>query len=250
MYAFRVTDDADLAGFSFQRAPFVRHLESASSFTPSHGYCQQARRTDTRAALASVLAVGALFSALAWMNVAPDREKQQHIVTMDLVAPPPPQPAHAKPEAQAVDMPQMAEAPAAAPVAALPVELSPSPVSVPPTPIPPTPVPVPVAAAPAQKAPSGPVEVNDLGARLVSFSPPSYPLQSRRDMEEGTVTLALLVGLDGNVLDISVSGTSGFPRLDKAALEAVRKWRWSPMMRSGEAVMLRGSLKIPFTLKR
>jgi protein TonB len=111
-------------------------------------------------------------------------------------------------------------------------------------------VPVPVAAAPAQKAPSGPVEVNDLGARLVSFSPPSYPLQSRRDMEEGTVTLALLVGLDGNVLDISVSGTSGFPRLDKAALEAVRKWRWSPMMRSGEAVMLRGSLKIPFTLKR
>jgi len=116
-------------------------------------------------------------------------------------------------------------------------------------PAPPAPVaPAPVAAAP--KAPAGPAEVGDLGARILSFTPPSYPLESRRNMEEGTVTLGLLVGTDGRVAEISVANSSGFPRLDKAALEAVRKWRWTPMMRGGEAVMLRGFLKIPFGLKK
>jgi protein TonB len=69
-------------------------------------------------------------------------------------------------------------------------------------------------------------------------------------MEEGTVTLGLLVGTDGRVVEISIANSSGFARLDKAALDAVRKWRWTPMMRGGEAVMLRGFLKIPFSLKR
>ena len=37
-------------------------------------------------------------------------------------------------------------------------------------------------------------------------------------------------------------------RLDKAALDAVRRWRWSPMLRDGQAVAVRGLVEIPFTL--
>lgn len=93
------------------------------------------------------------------------------------------------------------------------------------------------------------MENGDLSARLISFTPPSYPLESRRAQEEGTMVLAIMLGLDGSLAEVAVSGSSGFARLDRAALESVRKWRWAPLLRGGEPVLLRGFLKIPFTLR-
>lgn len=61
--------------------------------------------------------------------------------------------------------------------------------------------------------------------------------------------LALLVGTDGRVKTISVSNSSGVRRLDDAALAAVRKWRWSPMLVGGVAVEVRGLVEIPFVLR-
>jgi protein TonB len=78
---------------------------------------------------------------------------------------------------------------------------------------------------------------------------PTYPLESRRLREEGTVVLNLLLGTSGRVEEIAVSASSGSPRLDKAALDAVRKWRWAPVMRGGEPVMVRGTVKIPFAIR-
>lgn len=250
MYAFRVTDEAEFsAHFNHAGIGFA----TPAPFVPCPSYTQQARRPRGLAMAASALAVGALFSAMVWMNVAPHAQRQHHIVTMDLAAPPPSAPP-AKPVAKAVDLPELPQqvaqpqpdAPTPPLAVAIPVgqEAAAQPVT---PPAPPAPAPAPVAASP--KAPAGPAEVGDLGARILSFTPPSYPLESRRNMEEGTVVLNLLVGTDGRVAEIAVSTSSGFARLDKAALEAVRKWRWTPMMRGGEAVMLRGFLKIPFSLK-
>lgn len=98
-------------------------------------------------------------------------------------------------------------------------------------------------------APSGPVSVSDLGSKMVAMTPPRYPIESRRRKEQGTVVLSLLLGLDGSVAQISLAHSSGFERLDKAALEAVRKWRWSPTVRNGEPVQVRGTVDIPFILK-
>lgn len=56
-----------------------------------------------------------------------------------------------------------------------------------------------------------------------------YPSASRRLGEEGSVTLALLVGPDGKVAEIKMEKSSGFPRLDEAALKQVpRAWRFLP----------------------
>lgn len=254
MYAFRVTDEAEFsAHFGDSRLSFAAPVPAAP-FVPSASYAQQARRPRGTAMVASALAVGALFSAMVWMNVAPHAKRQHHVVTMDLTAPPPAVP-KSKPVDKVVDMPSMPQqvaqpqpdAPVPPLAVAIPVGQEAAAVPVAP-PAPPAPAPAPVAAAP--KAPAGPAEAGDLGARVLSFTPPSYPLESRRNMEEGTVTLGLLVGTDGRVVEISIANSSGFARLDKAALDAVRKWRWTPMMRGGEAVMLRGFLKIPFSLKR
>jgi protein TonB len=105
-----------------------------------------------------------------------------------------------------------------------------------------------VAPAPSAPAMAGPVSVGDLSAKLLSGKPPKYPIESRRKREQGTVLLSVLLSTAGTVADISVSRSSGFPRLDKAALDAVRRWKWSPTVQSGQAVMVKGIVEIPFLL--
>lgn len=55
---------------------------------------------------------------------------------------------------------------------------------------------------------------------------PAYPPSSRRLGEQGTVTLKVLVDAKGRPQDVVVGRSSGFPRLDQAAMEAVRRWRF------------------------
>ena len=63
--------------------------------------------------------------------------------------------------------------------------------------------------------------------------PPPYPPLSRRMKEEGRVVLRVRVDPKGEVEEVEIAASSGHPRLDQAALAAVRHWRFSPA-RSGE----------------
>lgn len=99
----------------------------------------------------------------------------------------------------------------------------------------------------AVRAPSV-VSGGDLSATMIEAVPPKYPYESRRLKEQGTVVLDVQLGTNGLVERIAVRSSSGYPRLDKAALEAVRRWRWSPTVRDGQPVAVRGVVEIPFTL--
>ncbi len=68
-------------------------------------------------------------------------------------------------------------------------------------------------------------------------APPDYPAESRRRGEEGVVRLALRVGTDGRVEGAEVATSSGFPRLDQAAVEAARRWRFRPATQGGIPVV-------------
>ena len=62
---------------------------------------------------------------------------------------------------------------------------------------------------------------------------PMYPARSRQRAEQGTVTLHVLVAIDGSVERIEIAQSSGFDDLDRSALETVRKrWRFVPAKRS------------------
>ncbi|WP_052572487.1 energy transducer TonB [Holophaga foetida] len=65
---------------------------------------------------------------------------------------------------------------------------------------------------------------------------PIYPSFSRRAGETGTVRLRVLVGADGRVIQLEVQQSSGFSRLDQAAMEAVRRWIFLPARCGPEAV--------------
>lgn len=76
------------------------------------------------------------------------------------------------------------------------------------------------------------VPVNINAAYLANPAPP-YPPLSRRLREQGKVDLRVLVSADGHPEQVDVKTSSGFSRLDNAALEAVRRWRFTPA-RQGE----------------
>jgi periplasmic protein TonB len=75
-------------------------------------------------------------------------------------------------------------------------------------------------------------------------------MSSRHLAEEGALLLNILVGPDGHVRDAKVSHSSGFERLDQAALsEAKQHWRLRPATRNGAAFEQWLTLRVVFRLE-
>jgi len=90
----------------------------------------------------------------------------------------------------------------------------------------------PVAVA-APRRPTGPTRP----ARLApGNSPPEIPARARRNGFEGVAILVVSVAADGSVAGIRVLRSSGHVLLDRAALKAVRDWRFHPALRAGRRV--------------
>ncbi|HUP29912.1 MAG TPA: TonB family protein, partial [Usitatibacter sp.] len=65
---------------------------------------------------------------------------------------------------------------------------------------------------------------------------PAYPSMSRRLHEQGRVMLRVRVAASGDPREVRVESSSGSERLDRAAVEAVRHWRFAPARRGGEPI--------------
>lgn len=79
---------------------------------------------------------------------------------------------------------------------------------------------------------------------------PTYPVESRRRGEQGTVLLRVRVGRDGLPIEIDVERSSGYRQLDRAAREAVLRWRFRPVQINGVNVEARGLVPIRFDVKQ
>ncbi len=133
----------------------------------------------------------------------------------------------ARPEAVAEEKPQL-------------VETAPPP---PPQPLPEAPTPAaPAAPALVAAAPTDrPVPLPD------QSPPPAYPSAALRRGDSGTVVVRVEVDARGLPLDAKVIQRSGSRELDRAALDAVRGWRFQPAQSNGQPMV--GSLEIPFDFK-
>ena len=65
---------------------------------------------------------------------------------------------------------------------------------------------------------------------------PSYPSMSRRLAEQGRVILDVYILANGQVGELRIKQSSGFKRLDDAAMQAVKKWQYVPARRGNEAI--------------
>ena len=77
---------------------------------------------------------------------------------------------------------------------------------------------------------------------------PKYPEEARKEKIQGVVTLEAFIEKDGTVGEVT-SVTEGDPRLVKAAIEAVKQWKFKPAVtKSGQAVKVKTTLTINFKL--
>ena len=67
-----------------------------------------------------------------------------------------------------------------------------------------------------------------LDANPLNNPAPAYPKISRRLKEQGIVLLEILIQPDGSVGEVRLKQSSGYPRLDKTAIRAIKKWRYIP----------------------
>ena len=78
---------------------------------------------------------------------------------------------------------------------------------------------------------------------------PEYPPMARLKGYQGQVVLKVLVNRGGNVGDLELSKSSGYPVLDQAAVDSVKKWIFVPARRGNESVEMWVRIPIRFKLE-
>lgn len=111
----------------------------------------------------------------------------------------------------------------------------------PPPPAPPEPI--------AAKAPPATVIPPQFNADYLNNPKPAYPAPSIRLREEGTVMMRVLVDEQGLPARVELRSSSGFERLDKVALETVRRWKFVPARSGSQAVSGWVLIPLSFSLR-
>jgi protein TonB len=107
-----------------------------------------------------------------------------------------------------------------------------------------------VPAVTAAEAPPQPVTPPRFDAAYLKNPPPAYPAASRRQREQGTVVLRVLVSQQGLAAEVIVEHSSGSESLDAAAMTAVRHWRFVPAHRGSESIDAWVLVPVGFELQR
>jgi TonB family protein len=102
--------------------------------------------------------------------------------------------------------------------------------------------------APAASAVQVPTVVPESSLRRTAFMPPNYPERARARGTEGWVDLEFTVSKDGTTRDAVVRAAEPAGTFDRAALDAVKRWRYEPRVVSGNVVEQRVETRLRFRL--
>ena len=203
-------------------------------------------------------AVVAAHAALLWLalhslSTPPLSGPSEHLILASVVAEIPNMPATRpapaptqltqRPHAQA--LPQTTAAPTApAPVAATAAaESTPSANTATASPAPPS------AQAPSVRTASpAALVLPSSDADYLNNPAPVYPRMSRRMGEQGKVLVRVLISADGRAEHAEIRTSSGYARLDEAALDTVKRWRYVPGKRAGTAEAMWFNVPVRFVL--
>ncbi|MEA9562740.1 MULTISPECIES: TonB family protein [unclassified Xanthomonas] len=119
-------------------------------------------------------------------------------------------------------------------------------------PAPPAPAPLPENATPGAPGTAAPSNAPVAGGNRPvpmqgQMPPPRYPSAALRRGDAGDVVVRVDVDAAGNPGGVTLVQRSGSRDLDRAAMEAVRHWRFHPAQQNGQPVA--GNLDIPFEFK-
>ena len=169
------------------------------------------------------------------------------------ILPPKPPPPRVQPRVEPRPAPKPVEQPPM-PLLSTPPEVS-RPLAAPtPAPFaPPAPLvaPAPVVAPSVAAAPPAPIATTPpvFNASYLENPAPGYPAASRRLAEQGRVVLRVRVSSEGRAEELQIQTSSGHVRLDEAARETVRRWRFVPAKRGSEPVSAWVLIPVSFRLE-
>ncbi len=92
----------------------------------------------------------------------------------------------------------------------------------------------------------------DIGKLVVVYQPdadPYYPSFSKRAGEQGEVVVRLIISESGEVEEARLLQSSSYPRLDRAAMEIGKRYRFKPYTINGSPTKISTNLLIKFNLK-
>lgn len=84
--------------------------------------------------------------------------------------------------------------------------------------------------------------------RLVKKIEPFYPLEARRDFIQGVVELEVTTDEEGNVAEVVVLRSES-SLLNQPSIDAVKQWKYEPVMREGNPIPVSFNVKITYRLK-
>ncbi|HJY37458.1 MAG TPA: TonB family protein [Steroidobacteraceae bacterium] len=79
--------------------------------------------------------------------------------------------------------------------------------------------------------------------------PPVYPREAERQGIRGWVDVEFTIAPDGSTQEVVVRNSQPQRTFDQAAVDAVKRWRFEPVVRDGAAIPQRAAMRIRFELK-
>lgn len=208
-------------------------------------YLEQRQRFISLPGLLFVIAVHAALFYFLWNQRLIPHPEQAMTLFAELITPPAPvTPPKAAPEPAPVKLqpakkpvvkPKQEQLAAKSPVSAEKKQAEPAPE--PPKPAEQVKESAPAPAATPKPAQAAPVALSsELAVSCPKLTPPEYPAISRRMGEEGKLILRVELDENGHIDNAKVLNSSGYERLDAAALSAVKSWQCNPSLRDGQPV--------------
>lgn len=102
------------------------------------------------------------------------------------------------------------------------------------------------AASPIQADEAKKVSQAEALRNVVTRVQPDYPATARQLRIQGIVELQIVISDTGAVEEVSI--VSGNPMLTRPAVEALRKWKFTPFTADGKAIRAQTQLSVAFKL--
>jgi TonB family protein len=85
-----------------------------------------------------------------------------------------------------------------------------------------------------------------MAENLLNKVMPVYPADAKKARIQGTVVLGVLIGKDGNILNLKV--LSGPSQLQQSSLDAVRQWTYKPYLLNGDPIEVKSTVNVVYSL--
>jgi protein TonB len=109
--------------------------------------------------------------------------------------------------------------------------------------------------AQASETPAQPIPVSEQQPVAISsltrtkYVAPRYPRAAQRRGDSGWVDIVFTVALDGTVKDVEARDSQPEGTFENAAIRAVEKWTFEPVIENGQAVEKRAGVRMMFALE-